>query len=61
MIPEVLGRKKLMIRTEIVEGDVLWIICRDWMEERRMVIDVRKMEMKLEKMGKKCNMQSRCP
>ena len=52
MIPEVLGRKKLMIRTEIVEGDVLWIICRDWMEERRMVIDVRKMEMKLEKMGK---------
>ena len=28
MIPEVLGGKKL-IRTEIVEGDVPWIIVKD--------------------------------
>ena len=48
MIPGLLGEKKLMIKTEIVDGDVVWIIGRDWMEE-------------CGKNGKKSSMQSGCP
>ena len=51
---EVRGRK-VKIRTEVVERDVPWIICQDWMEEWGMVIDVSNMEVKLRKMGIRVN------
>ena len=32
-IPRKVGGRKMKIRTEVVEGEVQWIIGRDWMEE----------------------------
>ena len=40
----------MKIRTEVVEGEVPWIIGQDWMEEWGMVIDVSNKEVELRKL-----------
>ena len=60
-IPEEVGGRKVKIRTEVVEGEVPWIIGQDWMEEWGMVIDVSNMEVELRKLGicVKCTVDGR--
>ena len=50
-IPEEVGGRKVKIRTEVVEGEVPWIIGQDWMEEWGMVINVGNTEVELRKLG----------
>ena len=50
-IPGEVGGRKVKIGMEVVEGEVPWIIGRDWMEEWGMVIDVSNMEVELRKLG----------
>ena len=48
-MPGEVGDGRVWIKTEVVEGDVLWIIGREWMEEWELVINVRCREREKEK------------
>ena len=42
VIPGEIGLIKLRVKTEVVEGDIPWIMGKDWMIENGLEIDMNK-------------------
>ena len=47
IIPGGVGGRKVMIKTEVMEGDSPWIIGKDWMIENELTIDTNRREVRL--------------
>ena len=61
-IPCILGNQKVKLRTEIIKGDIPWLIGRETMEKMGLIIDITKREICLRNVNNiriKCQLDSK--